>query len=750
MQLFRPNFIRSNYIKYTLTKQTTNIFSNLSKNKNSNVRYTDKKIRNILKRETTSGSGKGFLNPTRFQRQRRKERYLTNKKKTLRLLNKYKEKKSIDEDYKYMVKLKLISKRILYKYKNPYMEYLCKNKFAFAAFVRNQKPIYYNYYQINYILDKKKCSLYTNFKEHKLFLDNQEYFLKYFTKRESRVYLDYLFFFTYSNDHFVKSNKIYCINRDKNNIKEDYNEIIINKIFGAQKILYSKNFRKIPIFYNKKNNNIDPKLYDIKSIKKLSKIAIPKYYLNIKPILSDINYLFIKDVPKLKIPKICPNYFPNDLSIIQILKNIILKNKYSIYVINYKECMPGKYHRKKSSKKLINKSKDNNILNSFISNDSKNIPLSSDRNNSSKYHDIHNIHSAYRRLKEDIDIYDVENLVQNLINKETKNDESESFLEDIEKSENYENRRDIFLSTLKKPFIGNRTKKQEKLFKIAEDGVLILDKAKKEIKSENTSQEKIDITKALHNKIIFLKKKNEEIRKKYPLNLYIKDKKSKNKNMFNLFLNFYDVGNYNISNDKNKNMLNNYFPDRFLNPKKYREYLINSPFLKVLQNIESSEQSQKSIFKPNIIKTLGAKQNNYAIINNSFSPNKKIYSFKETHNFLIGMNKKENRNDLRQKIYNKTCSFYQQFKTLNYATKNRSNFKKSGAFSFSSFSGSNYDKTENEWKDFEDTELQNSYINSFYSSNLMKKIKSDFKKKQWKLKNCTTFKEIAKCPNIYI
>ena len=230
MQLFRPNFIRSNYIKYTLTKQTTNIFSNLSKNKNSNVRYTDKKIRNILKRETTSGSGKGFLNPTRFQRQRRKERYLTNKKKTLRLLNKYKEKKSIDEDYKYMVKLKLISKRILYKYKNPYMEYLCKNKFAFAAFVRNQKPIYYNYYQINYILDKKKCSLYTNFKEHKLFLDNQEYFLKYFTKRESRVYLDYLFFFTYSNDHFVKSNKIYCINRDKNNIKEDYNEIIINLI----------------------------------------------------------------------------------------------------------------------------------------------------------------------------------------------------------------------------------------------------------------------------------------------------------------------------------------------------------------------------------------------------------------------------------------------------------------------------------------------------------------------------------------
>ena len=222
--------------------------------------------------------------------------------------------------------------------------------------------------------------------------------------------------------------------------------------------------------------------------------------------------------------------------------------------------------------------------------------------------------------------------------------------------------------------------------------------------------------------------------------------------MFNLCLNFYDIEddkNYNKSNDKNKNMLNNYFPDRFLNPKKYIEYLVNSPFLKVLQNFEKTENTKKTFHKTNSIKNIGIKKTNYAKTNCSFSPNAKIYSFKETHTFFSGMNKRENRKDLRQNIYNKACSFYQQFKTLNYAIKNRSNFKKSGAFSFSSFSGSNYDKTENEWKDFENVEVQNSYINSFHSSNLMKKIKSDFNKRQWTLKNCTTFKEIAKCPNIY-
>ena len=66
------------------------------------------------------------------------------------------------------------------------------------------------------------------------------------------------------------------------------------------------------------------------------------------------------------------------------------------------------------------------------------------------------------------------------------------------------------------------------------------------------------------------------------------------------------------------------------------------------------------------------------------------------------------------------------------------------------FSGSNYDKTENEWKETADIELQNSYLNSFIASNLMKKIQNDYKKRLSNLKSCTTFKDIAKCPNIYV
>ena len=71
--------------------------------------------------------------------------------------------------------------------------------------------------------------------------------------------------------------------------------------------------------------------------------------------------------------------------------------------------------------------------------------------------------------------------------------------------------------------------------------------------------------------------------------VYLSDGKKKKKNMFNFFLNFYDLENNKKANLKinqdNKKMLYKYFPDRFLNPKKYREYLIKSPFLKTLQKL---------------------------------------------------------------------------------------------------------------------------------------------------------------------
>jgi hypothetical protein len=600
-------------------------------------------------------------------------------------------------------------------------------------------------------------------------LDNQDYFFKYFTKRESRVYLNYLFFFAYAQDHFVHSDKLYCLNRDRNYLNEEFKEIIINNVFKANKVISKQNFENISHLSNKSNNIIN-NLYNKKELKKLTKIIIPKYYLNLKPILYNINYLYAKDVPSDKIPHIIPNYFPNSVSIYSVIKNHIMKEKYGIYILNYKEFAFKGKKKEKSISSAFNRSKDYYMLNSFLSISSNNAPISSERNKTNSSNNQLNehkvIHNIYRRLKNDIDIVEVERLTKKLMNNEIKKKSNINI--SINSSIDLDNKNDqeIFLSTLKKPFIGNRviTVPKNKLC------LTNLNKGKEmttisEIKwikpEEEEKNKKIDITKAINEKMKFLTEKKEELRKKYPLEKYIENKKKYNDNLFNFYLNCDDEYDYMINKKLNrkkenkKNILNTYFPDRFLNAKKYQEYLINSPFLETLQKIDHYLNSSLKTKKNDniIVKSLENTLQNQNIFDlkkeSSFSANKKIYSFKETYKFMIGRNKSDNRKEFKRNIFNKTNVFYKQFKTLTYATKNRSNFKKSGAFAFSSFSGSNYDKTENEWKEI-DKEIFNTYNNSFLDSNIMKKIKLDQRKKQLNLKNCTTFKDIARCPNIYI
>jgi hypothetical protein len=259
--------------------------------------------------------------------------------------------------------------------------------------------------------------------------------------------------------------------------------------------------------------------------------------------------------------------------------------------------------------------------------------------------------------------------------------------------------------------------------------------------------------------------RNKELNMKYPLSQYMV-KRKKNLNKHNLYLNMdddeFDFEKFKKMKDNgfipkaksgNKNVVNKYFPERFLNPKKYKDFLLNNPLLKTMKKIEhyfdsfsTREKNHKNPFDK--IDTSEDKKC-IRLTKELLSPKPRIYSFKETYKFLIGHNKREDLVDFKKNIIYKTLTFYRQFKTLSEANKNKSNFKKSGAFAFSSFSGSNFDKSVNEWKEAE-KEIKNSYNNdSFLSSNLMKKINSENKRRQFTLKNCTTFKECIKCPNVY-
>ncbi len=734
--------------------------------KSSNIHYSEKKIKNLIQREPKIGIGKSFIHPSREQK-RKDVRERTRKRNAYRELSQKKVTKVVDDSLFEKI-TKYITNKIIGKYKSPYMEYLYKTKYFLASFMKRHKPTYYNFYQTCYILEKKKCRLYSRYKDHKLIQDNQEYFLKFFEIDESMAYLNYLVYFIYAKDPFVKSKRLICLNKDRKQIKDDYHEIIINKVFGAQKIVTSYQLSKEPQLIGK--SNINNKLIDKKRIKKLSRIIIPKYYLDIKPIFYKINYFYVKDIPSAKIPNIIPNYLVNDIGIYSLIKNIILKKKFSILVINDKDyAIEGKenhHHKKKISSE--NQKDNNNILTSFISVTSKNGTTDTERNklNLSK---VHHMHNEFRRIKDDIDINDVEQLIKKIINTQNKNgtEEEEETMENLfEKYHKNNSKKDIFLSSLKKPFMGNRTKTT----KFRRNTAHMASSGGKSIKSDDKAKggyaNRVKITKDLEQKLEFLKIRNKELNMKYPLSQFIV-KRKKNLNKYNLYLNMdddeFDFEKFKKMKDngfalkaksENKNVVNKYFPDRFLNPKKYKDFLLNNPLLKTMKKIEhyfdsfsSRGKNHKNILFDNI-DTSGNKKC-IRLKKESLSPNPRLYSFKETYKFLIEHNKREDIDDFKKNIIYKTLTFYRQFKTLSEANKNKSNFKKSGAFAFSSFSGSNFDKSVNEWKDAEN-EIKCSYNNdSFLSSTLMKKINTENKKRQFTLKNCTTFKECIKCPNVY-
>ena len=201
-------------------------------------------------------------------------------------------------------------------------------------------------------------------------------------------------------------------------------------------------------------NIISNKLYE-KSKEKLSRIAIPKYRLILKPVIAKrINYIYIKDVPIMKIPKIIPNYSTQDKKIYSLIKSLILKNKLSILIINGKSVPKKIKNRKNISKEF---SRDYDILNSVKSSSSEDVDTFNNSTllNISRFY-INKIISLNFR-KKNKDINEIERLIYTILlnteeGKELGNDNNENLLSsqlDSLKTIN-ENSSEVFLSTLKK------------------------------------------------------------------------------------------------------------------------------------------------------------------------------------------------------------------------------------------------------------------------------------------------------------
>ena len=292
-----------------------------------------------------------------------------------------------------------------------------------------------------------------------------------------------------------------------------------------------------------------------------------------------------------------------------------------------------------------------------------------------------------------------------------------------------ENDSELFLSTLKQPFIGNRQGKGLKHVKF---------------KGSQRSEESNN------------KKRNEQLLL-YTIEFLSKDNKNEENKKFKLFLDLNE-DEYNFKKDKEKkkqrlnndkqNIIKNYFNERFIDPEKYKEYLIKSPFIKTVYNISDSFYHKNKSSNSKI----------YSLLNNNLTENKKSNysiscdkskkkSFKATYEFLLGQNKKEKRDELINHLVNKSNKIYSQIKTISEMEKTRNNFKKSGCFAFTSFNPINLGPGENEW-DINDNYFRAYYESTFGNSNLMKKINRENFKKDEYFKKSITFNQILKSSNI--
>ena len=624
---------------------------------------------------------------------------------------------------------KELEQKILGKYANPYMKNITH---MISPFSKEKKILYYDYYQITYILDKKRCDLYSRYKDFKLIYDNQEYFFKFFSQKESKVYLTYLLYVTYSKDSFVKSKRAICLTKNIDRVKEDYKEHIIKNVFNAKRLILSRDL-------NKYLPDLSPKIYE-KAKEKLSRIEIPKYKLNVKPVISKkLKYIYIKDVPIIKIPKIIPNYSKQDKGLYSIIKSLVVKKKYSILLINGKRVPKDNKNKKDLSKEL---SKDNNILYSLKGEDSDEDDYT--LNNSSllyisRFYTNFNFINKNFRNKKNKDINDIESLIYRIkLNTEEKksenNDTEKNILpSNLDSSLNTikENDSEVFLSTLKQPFIGNRQ-----------------GKGLKHVKFKGSQRSEESDNKERDNQLLL-----------YTLEFLSEDNRNEENKKFKLFLDLNE-DEYNFKKDKEKekqrlskdkqNIIKNYFNERFIDPEKYKEYLIKSPFIKTVYNISDSFYHQNKSNNNKIYPLLNNnltenKKSNYSL---SFNKNKKK-SFKATYEFLLGQNKKEKRDELINHLVNKSNKIYSQIKTISEMEKTRNNFKKSGRFAFTSFNPINLGPGENEW-DINENYFRAYHENTFRNSNLMKKINRENFKKDEYFKKSTTFNQILKSSNIYL
>ena len=716
--------------------------------------------------------------------------------------------KKIDKK-KLIERIKFVKSKL---YENHGYPYLIHNYYLSNE---NTPPLIYDYYKINKILNNAKCRLVSRLHDFTILFNKNEYLIRYSTKKDYYIIIKYLLFYVYAYDRLTyckKCQKYY----DLNEVKIAYKNLVSNKnseeeagaessnllirsfpkkqgnnnyrlskfnsnfklekISESNKTNYSiKNnsryAKRHSISYGISNNNTN--LLNLSSTSKTklkdSKILntklenINEYYiglggeLNANLISSQLkkpNYLFITDIPFTLVPNCLTNLFPikyDFFNILESYENKIYKLKLNLFS-NNKDKKPKKNY-------LYNIDDNNHYIdhdkkyNEFI----KNISFSGE--DFYKEYGKENLkkdflHNSNRRLKNDIDILEIENLIALFEdtpkkNKNKNNKKSSNNDEDEDKDKDYSS------SSSSSSSGSSSSKLNEKEY------------IRMKSKFANTNNQKKNNINNLYNKkssSISIKSKSNNFHSSKSFSSNLKSKESEEinkksyKNVYNVKLNT-EISNSIIKNGEDEKRI------KIDTNKTNVNTLENKNSKNIGLNDNKNVKSVKNIYNDKIIKSnigrynneINKRRINLFKINNSLNKNKKyilssdknknkMKLVKSTDKFKKNQNKKiinyieympiitdkNNHNKLMHSTNPKILSFDKQSWSSYNNSKSRPN---SGKFNFKQtyeFAFGKYEER-NQFK---------------YRMNLIKDITTEFQRKSLFSKNKNNTQQKEYFPNL--
>lgn len=264
-----------------------------------------------------------------------------------------------------------------------YANMMLRKKYNCSKIVKNQLNkkeeilSVYDVHQIEYLIIKTKSRINCRLKEILIYNKRNEYLLNYFKQKESKKILRYLLYFIYDKDKITNAKRA-TEKIDKDKIKLKFENLIP---------LLDKKYKQI----NKINEETQ-----------IKDSFFEKTYTNIDNL--DNKYKFVFNLSPFDIRNSIPSLHPNDLKILKYLKEYLRKKLCQKYFEQkyYYGNIIGNYDTNKinkSSKEEI-KSKSKAINESFSKYIFKKKKYSS------------NNHNINRRIKNEVDIYDVEKLIK--------------------------------------------------------------------------------------------------------------------------------------------------------------------------------------------------------------------------------------------------------------------------------------------------------------------------------------------------